>query len=153
MSGFFARTAHAGTQLACGVGIGKKAGVDGVLFDFLVNPSAGDDFIITVASGNSNGFGLNFGQSAVISEIIPEGWELTDIECITVGGVIATWDVDANELFVECLTVGGAACTFTNVLVSRNIPTLSEWGMIAAAAGLAMIGVFFAIRRRKAQAV
>jgi hypothetical protein len=30
-----------------------------------------------------------------------------------------------------------------------NIPTLSEWGMIAAAAGLGMIGVFFAVRRRR----
>jgi len=38
-------------------------------------------------------------------------------------------------------------------MILSNIPTLSEWGMIAAAAGLVMIGVFFAIRRRKAQAV
>jgi hypothetical protein len=30
----------------------------------------------------------------------------------------------------------------------RNIPTLSEWGMIAAAAGLMLIGVFFAVRKR-----
>jgi hypothetical protein len=34
-----------------------------------------------------------------------------------------------------------------------NIPTLSEWGMIAAAAGLALVGVFFAVRRKKTQAV
>ncbi len=32
----------------------------------------------------------------------------------------------------------------------RNIPTLSEWGMIAAAAGLMLVGVFFAIRKRRA---
>lgn len=31
-----------------------------------------------------------------------------------------------------------------------NIPTLSEWGMITAAAGLMLVGVFFAVRRRKA---
>jgi hypothetical protein len=30
-----------------------------------------------------------------------------------------------------------------------NIPTLSEWGMIAAAAGLMMIGVFFVVRKRQ----
>lgn len=35
----------------------------------------------------------------------------------------------------------------------RNIPTLSEWGMIAAAAGLGLVGVFFVVRKRKAQAV
>jgi hypothetical protein len=31
-----------------------------------------------------------------------------------------------------------------------DIPTLSEWGMIAAAAGLGLIGVFFAIKRLRA---
>ena len=30
------------------------------------------------------------------------------------------------------------------------IPTLSEWGMIAAAAGFALVGMFYAIRRRRA---
>jgi len=33
---------------------------------------------------------------------------------------------------------------------TASIPTLSEWGMIAAAAGLILVGVFFAVRRRKA---
>ena len=33
-----------------------------------------------------------------------------------------------------------------------SIPTLSEWGMMAAAAGIALIGVFYALRRRKASA-
>ena len=32
----------------------------------------------------------------------------------------------------------------------RSVPTLSEWGMISAAAGLGLIGVFFAFRKRKA---
>jgi len=32
------------------------------------------------------------------------------------------------------------------------IPTLSEWGMIAAAAGLILVGVFFVIRRKRAAA-
>ncbi|MGH7850349.1 MAG: hypothetical protein ACREOP_08635 [Thermodesulfobacteriota bacterium] len=31
-----------------------------------------------------------------------------------------------------------------------NIPTLSEWGMIAAAAGLMLVGVFFAVKRLRA---
>jgi hypothetical protein len=33
----------------------------------------------------------------------------------------------------------------------RPIPTLSQWGMIAAAAGLGLVGVFYALKRRKAQ--
>lgn len=39
---------------------------------------------------------------------------------------------------VTCLTENNLA-----------IPTLSEWGMIGAAAGLMLIGVFFTVRRRK----
>lgn len=35
---------------------------------------------------------------------------------------------------------------------SNPIPTLSEWGLITAAAALGIIGMFFAIRRRKAAA-
>jgi len=33
---------------------------------------------------------------------------------------------------------------------TANIPTLSEWGMISAAVGLGLAGVFFAVRRRRA---
>ena len=33
--------------------------------------------------------------------------------------------------------------------VNPRIPTLSEWGMIAAAAGLMLVGVFFAVKRRR----
>jgi hypothetical protein len=33
---------------------------------------------------------------------------------------------------------------------ASNIPTLSEWGMISAVLGLGLIGVFFAIRRKRA---
>ena len=32
-----------------------------------------------------------------------------------------------------------------------HIPTLSEWGMIIAAAGLGLVGVFFAVRRKRFQ--
>jgi hypothetical protein len=31
---------------------------------------------------------------------------------------------------------------------AASIPTLSEWGMLAAAAGLGIAGLFFAVRRR-----
>ncbi|MFI5323583.1 MAG: IPTL-CTERM sorting domain-containing protein [Thermodesulfobacteriota bacterium] len=31
-----------------------------------------------------------------------------------------------------------------------HIPTLSEWGMIAAAVGLGFVGVFFGVRKRSA---
>jgi hypothetical protein len=43
------------------------------------------------------------------------------------------------------------ACTVALRMASTNIPTLSEWGMLAAAAGLMIVGVFFAVRRKKMQ--
>jgi hypothetical protein len=48
-------------------------------------------------------------------------------------------------------TDGGSIGAFRIVATGgfSNIPTLSEWGMISAAAGLGLIGVLFAVRRRK----
>jgi len=45
------------------------------------------------------------------------------------------------------------ACTIAFRMAPANIPTISEWGMFSAAAGLMIVGVFFAARRRKTQAV
>ncbi len=42
-------------------------------------------------------------------------------------------------------SIGG----FRVVTGVRNVPTLSEWGMIAAAAGLGLTGILFASRRRR----
>ncbi len=38
------------------------------------------------------------------------------------------------------------------IVRTENIPTLSEWGMMAAAVGFAMVGALYAMRRRKASA-
>ena len=43
-------------------------------------------------------------------------------------------------------SIDGLSCVATSI--TRNIPTLSEWGMIAAAAGLGLVGVLFAVRKR-----
>jgi hypothetical protein len=48
-------------------------------------------------------------------------------------------------------SIDGLSCVTTSI--ARNIPTLSEWGMIAAAVGLGLVGVLFVFRKRKAQAV
>jgi hypothetical protein len=152
ISGAFAGTAYAGKSMfACEVGIFKLASGTPRSFDFNVDPSVGDSFVVSAESNDDTGFGLSLGESAVISELVPEGWTLAGIDCSLEGGVIATWDVKSNETFVSCVTGGFVGCTYRNVPVNA-IPTLSEWGMIAAAAGLAMIGAFFAVRRRRAQA-
>jgi hypothetical protein len=92
--------------------------------------------------------GVNFSSSAVLVELPLEGWVFTGVECDNDDGIII--DFTDNGITAECFAgdFSEAFCTFFNVQ-ERNIPTLSEWGMIAAAAGLGLIGVYFALRKRK----
>ena len=77
---------------------------------------------------------------------------LDNVECSDSALVDVTFI--RNGVSLDCLGGTEITCTFTNVTGHvSNIPTLSEWGMIAAAAGLALVGVFFAVRRRKAGVV
>jgi len=46
-------------------------------------------------------------------------------------------------------SIDGFSCV---TLEAASIPTLSEWGMIAAAAGLEIVGLFFAARRKRISA-
>ncbi len=66
--------------------------------------------------------------------------------------------IESNE-FITRINVSGPADVLQGIdgiafveRVASNVPTLSEWGMISAAAGLGLIGVFFALRRRMAKA-
>jgi hypothetical protein len=89
------------------------------------------------------------GTSLTYTELDNPGWELVDVSCESNAGVTVTFV--ENGVNIVCDDVGGEAeCVWTNVRSTRNIPTLSEWGMIAAAAGLALVGVFFAVRRKRA---
>ncbi len=55
-----------------------------------------------------------------------------------------TWDtICAGIAETEC----GALCT--NIPVVRDIPTMSEWGLIAFAGILGLIGFFYIFTRRK----
>jgi hypothetical protein len=149
MSDVLADRAQAGkVVLGCSLTIAKSAGDTDTLFSFLVDPSEGDDFEIQVASGGENGFGLASGESALVSEIVPEGWRLTNVVCESAGGFSLITD-EENNVFVDCVTTGAGVCTFTNVAAGA-IPTLSEWGMISVAIGFVLIGVFFAIKRLRA---
>jgi hypothetical protein len=71
------------------------------------------------------------------------------------GRVLDHINCDTSSVLVtEFRHGGGGECDFVNVPlpIRSAIPTLSEWGMLTAAAGLGSIGVFFAVRRRKAVA-
>ena len=148
----FPRQAVAGAPTqGCSIGITKEAipPLD-VFFDFITESSVDPDHEFSLPAGTSTNEFLVVGESVVVSEIPLEGWELVEVECEDGGPGLNVLVDDENRVVADCLSQGFAACTFTNRALS-NIPTLSEWGMIAAAAGLGLIGVFFAMKKRRAQ--
>jgi hypothetical protein len=121
------------------------------------------EFVFTIVQGgipseetlvDGDRFGRFFagGVDFEVIEDVPQGWLLADIVCVDVFGLNII-NIE-NGISVQCIgpNVGEGVCTFVNVLESRPIPTLSEWGMIAAAGGLMLVGVWFAIKKRRAAA-
>lgn len=135
----------------CVIEVTKVAeGGEGLIFDFQVQ--IGDIIGQAQFIGGATSPAL-FGQGepATLTELPNPGWELVDVSCEEGPGVSLT--VIEGGVIAECLQPQGGGpqgqCTFVNVRVS-NIPTLSEWGMISAAVGLVLIGVFYAVRKKKA---
>lgn len=149
----------ASAQPACGVTICKSAPQlppaeseeDLVFFPFVEIRGGHRNEFTVAANSRCSGAGLETGESNATIEEPLEGWQLVDIECDSVPGV--STEIFQNGVTAHCLSEGFITCTFTNVQAVSNIPTLSEWGMIAAAGGLMIVGVFFALRRKRAQAV
>ena len=77
----------------------------------------------------------------------PEDFNLDSIQC--------EGDADFNFILLEeggvqltCNSVGNVNCTFVNSpIIIRNVPTLSEWGLIATAVFLGIAGILFYRRR------
>jgi len=109
----------------------------------------GGPFDFTLFAGVTETGFADFGPGYVV-EIPPQGWHFDRIECEPGGGV----EVISLSIgwFQDCFDPGSpTVCTIYNT-TSASIPTLSEWGMMAAAAGFALIGMFYAVKRRKASA-
>ena len=144
----FTGSAYAGKEPnGCFFGLLKTAGETETAFTFLVEPSEGPDSEFELFSGDEDGFFLFMGESAVVTELVPEGWTLVNVDCSFEGGMSIIVDED-NRVLISCSTIGGGGCEFRNRQTGA-IPTLSEWGMISAVLGLGLIGVFFAMRRKK----
>jgi hypothetical protein len=140
-------------QLVCDTTHIKEAeGEIGLDFDFVLEFDNGVSFPFVITTGTPNHSRQTEETSLTYMELDNPGWELVDVTCESNAGSIVTFV--ENGVNIVCDDVGGeATCVWTNVRATANIPTLSEWGMIAAAGGLALVGVWFAVRRRKAQAV
>jgi hypothetical protein len=106
--------------------------------------------VIFLSDGDS--FFTGFGPTAdfTVTEIVPPGWRLEDVVCFNDG--VGITEIE-NGFVARCIEPNGGSveCVFVNVDPDA-IPTLSEWGMISAAAGLGLVGMFFVIRRKRLQA-
>ena len=123
-------------------------------FFFSGETSGGDPFAFVLIDGGETGGTIEEGTGVTITLDPTDGWAFGGIDCDGLGGLVVTNLEDGFTL--DCVNAGlGDTTCVINLVSSRiaNIPTLSEWGMIAAAAGLAMIGVFFAIRKRRINTV
>jgi hypothetical protein len=134
---------------------------DDTEFNFSVTGGNIFDDILMDPSKPSFSFDLMDGNAdTTVLEEVPPGWIL-NIECTVPGGTgcvgpggtcLIITEIP-NGLIFDCLDVaaGDNTCTFTNVKLVTNIPTLSEWGLIAMAGILGIVG-FMVIRRRKVTA-
>ena len=133
---------------ACIVNIVKEAlPADNTGFTF--NRSDDGQFVLRDPGGTTQEITVFVGTPVTVTEQVPPGWILDDIQCSEEGLDIS--DVE-NGVTITCLTIVlEAGCTFFNVRVTTNVPTLSEWGLIAMAGILGIVG-FMVIRRRKVNA-
>jgi hypothetical protein len=134
-------------QVGCEVGI-DKVGIPGdpTVFPFVTTGADVSEFALE--NGEAQGLVVPGGVTATVVEELPPGWVLVDVECETEN--VSVSEIE-NGVEIFCSPNGGAAqCAFFNTLQAQ-VPTLSEWGMIAAAAGLGLVGVFFAVRKRRAR--
>ena len=137
----------------CDIIIEKQASpADNTPFDFTVE-GIGNNFERTLRDPSNSEFELFVSirnGSATAVEDVPEGWILDEIECTGVDNVTID-DVPNGKEFTCNADNGTARCTFKNSLLPRNVPTLSQWGLIALASGIGIVS-FIVVRRRKALA-
>lgn len=114
-----------------------------------VGEDAGGPFEFTLTPGVPHVGFADLGEGFV-DEVPQQGWRFGGIECEPGGGMII--EATSTGWIQNCVNPQlPTSCVVIN-LASNAIPTLSQWGMIATAAGFVLIGAFYAIRRRKAQA-
>ena len=131
----------------CTIGILKQVSTgQNIEFEFLENLNGVESPLI-ITSNNGVGIDIGVGDVLILTEVATDGWVLEDKQCPLSRNVLIT-EVE-NGFQFECLADGGALCGLFNRISADKIPTLSEWGMISAAVGLGLIGVFFAARRKR----
>lgn len=126
----------------------------GTEFEFTSTAENFSEF--TLVNGQTFGVGVGIEETVNVAEIVPDGYVLESIVCD--GGEDTCGDVPcldisigSESLSATCLDDEVRTCAFTNVLTAAEVPTVSEWGLIAMAGVLGLIA-FFVLRRKKAVA-
>ncbi len=134
----------------CLVQFNKIAPV-GEVFEFIQNLNGVESSFFIQSFGDQADIRIKNGDVITITEVVPDGWRFEGLLFHTISGVLV--NRVENGLRIECIGPGlsNAAFSFINRQVAP-IPTLSELGMISAAAGLGLIGLFFAVRRKRTAA-
>ncbi len=155
-------TGQAGAQeQPCTATIQKVADpADDTTFNFSISGDIVGELNLSDPGDPSTFVGLGIDDTITITENVPPGWTLASIECIEgtnncgMGEFVPclTATVVGNSVTFFCEDNDSATCVFTNVRSSDPIPTLSEWGLIAMAGLMAVVGLFIVMRRRKAAA-
>lgn len=140
-------------QGGCFIEFCKEAeGVEGVPFQFITFTDAEPEPALNfLASGDCVDTELDTEDGVgTLIEVPTAGWAFAGITCELTEGLIITPIENGAEF--ECLAgvTLETTCTISNVRTVSAIPTLSEWGMIAAAGAMLLAGAFYAARRRRA---
>ena len=138
-------------QVTCNIEIVKEASpADDTEFDFPVTGGP-IGFILMDPDHPAVQFGIGLGE-ITITETVPQGWQLDGIECSVNNDNLVVYSVNGATVTIDCLdSVGIIECVFTNTQRVASVPTLSQWGLIATAGILGIVG-FMVIRRRKVTA-
>ena len=148
--------------LPCTLEIEKVAiPADNTPFDFVATGDINSETTLSDPGNPTFNGGLGIGDTVTVTEELPPGWELQSIECIegqtNCGSgefepcLSITINEESNSITATCVDDDTGSCTFTNRLIEvepNQVPTLSEWGLIAMAGLLGIIG-FIVIRRRQ----
>jgi len=135
----------------CDIFIEKIASPDDdTEFDFTVTGNGDFGFTLSDPSTPAINFSIPLVSVTVLEEVTP-GWVLDAVECSDPQGV--NINILDNGVTIECLTLAQVTCTFFNSMEEpppepAQVPTLSEWGLIAMASILGIVG-FMVIRRKK----
>ena len=129
---------------------------DDTPFNFSVTGDENFGFTLSDPSDPTETFFIADG-TVNITELVPPGWIVDGIECVDgqngCGGPCLTFSELPNGqgVVATCLDNDAGSCTFTNFSKPRNIPTMSQWGMMALAVLFILVGIW-AITRKKAEA-